>query len=268
MLGVGCVRHGYSKYIECMAHPPRHQVLSKHGGRPGSTLGLRQLLNLPSVCQICHAWPSQALCARCVERFAQPTQRCPTCALTLTQSLCSQCLAHPSPLDACVAAVSYGFPWSSCIARFKFQAEPGLARSLADLMRHAPWVEPALDAASLVLPMPLSCQRLRERGFNQALELARHLSPNKTHAHVLLRSGDSAHQVGASREERLELVRDAFWVSPEHTSDVRGQHVVLLDDVMTTGASLYEAARALRSAGAAHITGVVLARTEVHELHH
>ena len=116
--------------------------------------------------------------------------------------------------------------------------------------------------------MPLSCQRLRERGFNQALELARHLSPNKTHAHVLLRSGDSAHQVGASREERLELVRDAFWVSPEHTSDVRGQHVVLLDDVMTTGASLYEAARALRSAGAAHITGVVLARTEVHELHH
>jgi ComF family protein len=160
------------------------------------------------------------------------------------------------------------FPWSTCIARFKFQEDPALARALADLMRHAPWVEPALDMASLVIPMPLSSQRLRERGFNQALELARHLAPHKTQAHVLLRTSDSPHQVGASRKERVEHVRDAFWVAPEHLADVRGQHVVLLDDVMTTGASIYAAAQALRAAGAAHITGMVLARTETHESHH
>lgn len=229
--------------------------------------GLRQLLKLPSVCHICHAWPSQALCGPCVERFAQPTPRCPTCALTLTHSICPNCVLHPSPLDACVAAVSYDFPWSHCIARFKFQSDPGLARSLADLIRHAPWVEPALEAATLLVPMPLSSQRLRERGFNQALELARHLEPQKTQAHVLLRRGDSAHQVGASRDERLAQVRDAFWVAPEHLDNVRGQHVVLLDDVMTSGASLYAAAQALRAVGAAHITGLVLARTEAHEAH-
>jgi ComF family protein len=229
---------------------------------------------LPSLCHICHRWPSQPLCTPCVERFAQPTQRCPTCALTLKPALphahntrtaiCHNCAQHPSPLDACVAAVSYTFPWAGFIARFKFQTDPSLARALAHLMRHAPWVEPALDAATLVVPMPLAPTRLRERGFNQALELARHLAPHKTHAHTLLRRGDSTHQVGASRQERLEHVRDAFWVSPERVSAVQGQRVVLVDDVMTTGASMYEAAHALRVAGAAHITGLVLARTESH----
>ena len=114
--------------------------------------------------------------------------------------------------------------------------------------------------------MPLSPARLHERGFNQALELARHLAPHKTHA--LLRRGESAHQVGASRQERLNHVRDAFWVAPERAFAVRSQRVVLVDDVMTTGASMYEAARALRMAGAAHITGLVLARTEEREAHH
>jgi ComF family protein len=167
-----------------------------------------------------------------------------------------------------VAAVSYSYPWAGCIARFKFQADPSLARALADLMRHAPWVEPALDAAQLALPMPLSLSRLRERGFNQALELVRHLAPHKTQAHTLLRHGESAHQVGASRHERLAHVRGAFWVAPEGVSALRGQRVVLVDDVMTTGASMYEAARALRAAGAMHITGLVLARTESQEAQH
>ena len=233
------------------------------------------MLRWPSLCHICRRWPSQPLCTPCVERFAQPAQRCPTCALTQSHSThnpqhpltvhCKNCAAHSSPLEACVAAVSYTFPWADCIARFKFQADPSLARTLAHLMRHAPWIEPALDAASLVIPMPLTPTRLRERGFNQALELARHLSPLKTHAHTLLRRGDTAHQVGASRQERLDHVRDAFWVAPERVPAVRGQAVVLVDDVMTTGASLYEAARALRAAGAAHITGVVLARTEARD---
>jgi predicted amidophosphoribosyltransferase len=94
---------------------------------------------LPSLCLICHGWPSQPLCARCIERFAQPKRRCPTCALSLgAQKHCGYCVDYPSPLDACVAAVSYTFPWSDCVAQFKFQADPGLAHALADLMRHGP----------------------------------------------------------------------------------------------------------------------------------
>ncbi len=114
--------------------------------------------------------------------------------------------------------------------------------------------------------MPLSVSRLRERGFNQAFELARHLACKKSNPNVLQRvkgsPSDNHHQVGASREDRLSLVQDAFWVPPEQTQHIRGQRVVILDDVMTTGASLFEAARALRAVGAKHITGLVFARTE------
>lgn len=139
---------------------------------------------------------------------------------------------------------------------------------MADLMRHAPWVEPTLEAAHCIVAMPLSISRLRERGFNQAFELARRLAANKSSPYVLQRVpnnlNDNVHQVGASREERLSLVQDAFWVPPEQIQHVRGQNVVIVDDVMTTGASLFEAARALRAVGAKHITGLVFARTEKH----
>ena len=113
--------------------------------------------------------------------------------------------------------------------------------------------------------MLLSATRLRERGLNQAFELARHLAPRKTDVQTLLRSNDSVHKVGASRKERLGHVKDAFWVAPERLATVRGQRLVLVEDVMTTGASLFEAARALRAAGTAHITGLVLARTKARE---
>ena len=128
-------------------------------------------------------------------------------------------------------------------------------------MRHAPWVEPALEAADSLIPMPLSLQRLSERGFNQAHELARHLDPCKADPYTLLRLDRSHHQVGRSRDERQANVVGSFWVDPQRLPHLRGKRVVLVDDVMTTGASLFEAARTMRRAGAAHITGLVFART-------
>lgn len=226
---------------------------------------LRLRLKAPSLCHICRRWPSISLCEPCITAFAQPVPRCPTCALHLQRLPCSNCQHTPSPLHQCVAAVSYDFPWSQCIARFKFQADSGLAKALAELMRHAPWVEPALEAAHCVIPIPLSPARLRERGFNQALELARHLAPHKTAATVLQRQDLGAHQVGAKRIERIAQAAHAFWVNPTHLTALCGQHVVLVDDVMTTGATLYAAARALKAAGAAKVTGLVLARTEASE---
>lgn len=215
----------------------------------------------PSLCRICHAWPSQPICEACVQRFAQPVARCNTCAQTLDAPVCASCQHAPSALDVCLCAVDYAYPWVDVIAQFKFQADPGLGRHLADLLRHAPWVEPALEGADRLIPMPLSAQRLRERGFNQAHELARHLSPNKTDPHTLLRHEHHSHQVGQGRAQRLANVSGSFWVHPERLHALRGERLLVVDDVMTTGASLFEAARALRAAGAAHITGLVFART-------
>ena len=221
------------------------------------------LAALPSQCAVCRRWQGQPLCEPCVQRFAQPQPRCHTCALPITggAAQCGECLQHPPPLDACICAVAYAYPWSDCIARYKFRQQPGWANALAELLRHAPWVEPALERCDLVLPMPLSHQRLRERGFNQALEIARRLAPAKTDARLLLRIRDTAPQLALSAAERTRNVRGAFALEPLRAPGLRGRDIVLVDDVMTSGASLFAAARTLREAGVLRVTAVVLART-------
>jgi len=229
-------------------------------------LGLlkRGLDALPSQCRVCHAWPSQTICEACVNRFAQPQARCQTCALPVPVGVrqCGVCIKTPPPLDACLAAVTYAFPWSELIVNFKFHNQPGLASAFALLLRSAPWVEPALDAADFVLPMPLSKERLQTRGFNQALLLARQLASDKTDQRLLLRIKDTPPQSSLKRAGRLSSLNDVFAVEPLLSGRIKGARLVLIDDVMTSGASLYAAARVLKAAGAAHIIGVVIARTE------
>jgi ComF family protein len=147
------------------------------------------------------------------------------------------------------------------VTRYKFGASPGWSAALALLMRSTPWAEPALEAAELVLPLPLSRERLRQRGFNQALELARQLAPGKVEARLLQRLRDTPAQSALPREQRLRNVRGAFGIAPGKAHHVAGRRIVLVDDVMTSGATLFAAAQTLRDAGAAHITGLVLART-------
>lgn len=229
----------------------------------------RQLLQglsrrLPSQCAVCHAWPSQPVCESCVVAFAQPLPRCQTCARVVPVGVrqCGACLLAPPPLDACLAALPYAYPWSTLIADFKFRQHPGWAASFALLLRSAPWVEPALEAADLLIPMPLSRERLRERGYNQAHVLARALDAPKVESGLLLRIQHTPPQSALPRQERLKNVQQAFAVDPLRTNRIKGKRVALLDDVMTSGASLHASARVLRQAGAAHITALVLARTE------
>lgn len=219
---------------------------------------------LPSQCAVCHAWPAQPVCETCVARFAQPRPRCRHCALPVPAGVerCGACIKEAPPLDLCLAAVAYEYPWSGLVARYKFGARPGWSASLALLMRSTPWAEPALEDADWVLPMPLSRERLRQRGFNQALELARRLAPGKTRPDLLQRLRDTTAQSALPREARLRNVRGAFGVTADREKELAGRRVLLVDDVMTSGASLFTAAQALRAAGAAHITALVLARTE------
>ena len=221
------------------------------------------LSHLPSCCEVCGAWPTQPVCEPCLQRFARPRPRCQTCALPLPEGVarCGACLRRPPPLDACHAAVSYGFPWTGLIGRFKYQQHPGWAGQLAEVMRRAPGIESALADCELLVPVPLSNQRLAERGFNQALELARQLAPAKLAPRLLLRVRDTASQARLDRRQRSANLRHAFAVDPQRAAALRGRAVLLMDDVMTSGATLESAAAALRRAGAARVTAVVLART-------
>lgn len=219
---------------------------------------------VPGQCALCHAWPAQPLCAACLASLATARRRCPTCARVLADTLahCGACLTRPPPLDGCIAAVDYGWPWAGIVGRFKFRAQPGWAGTLAGLMRAAPGASDAIGQADWVLPIPLSRQRLRQRGYNQVLQLARHLgAETRLRADLLLRLQDTAAQSGLARAQRLRNLRGAFALEPLAAQAVAGRRVLLVDDVMTTGATLHAAALVLRAAGAAHIAALVLART-------
>ena len=219
---------------------------------------------LPAQCAVCRAWPARPLCESCVARFAQPRPRCIRCALPVSPGIvqCGRCLASPPPIDACHTAVGYDFPWSALVAQYKFHGQAGWARVFATLMRSTPWVEPALDDADVVVPMPLARERLAERGFNQALELAKLLSPAHTDATLLLRIRHTPAQSALDRKSRIANVKGAFALDPMRPHAVRGRKVAVVDDVMTSGASIHAAAQALREAGAATITAIVFARTD------
>ncbi|MEY4139777.1 MAG: hypothetical protein RLZZ371_1959 [Pseudomonadota bacterium] len=224
-----------------------------------------RLIHSPaSQCRVCRTWPAPPVCDACVAEFAQPQPRCRTCALPLPAGLsqCGACLREPRPLDLCLAAVPYAFPWTRLMADFKFHEQPALAGFFAHLVKATPWVEPALESADLLLPMPLSGQRLQFRGYNQALVLARQLSAVKTRSDLLLRVTDTPAQHSLKRADRVTVLNQAFAVDPLKVEAIKGARLLLIDDVMTTGASLYTAARVLKAAGAAHVTGLVVARTE------
>ncbi len=149
------------------------------------------------------------------------------------------------------------------MAQFKFQNDPAWARALALLMQSSPGAEDVLDQVDVILPMPLSAQRLAERGFNQALLLAKALNPHKTQALTLLKLKHTAQQSSLKRSERLLNLAGALAVSPLRAASLRGQHVLLVDDVMTSGVSLNTAAQVLKQAGVQSVKALVFARTEI-----
>ncbi|HEX7890185.1 MAG TPA: phosphoribosyltransferase family protein [Ramlibacter sp.] len=224
----------------------------------------RRIAEPPGKCAVCGAWPAQPLCPACVGRFAAPCARCRCCALPLPGGVevCGACVREAPPLDACFAAVNYAYPWSGLVARFKFQGEAGWAASFAARLRDIPGLAGELGHCDLLLPLPLAPRRLAERGFNQALLLARALDARRTEPRLLLRVRETGAQAALDRRARQANVQGAFALEPLRAAEVRGASVLLVDDVMTSGASLHAAARVLGQAGASRVSAVVLARTD------
>lgn len=225
----------------------------------------RLLQPLPGLCAVCRGWGDGALCTRCHTRYARVVPRCERCALQVPAgvAVCGQCLAHPPDFDAACTGLDYAFPWSTLIARFKFREALELSDALVAPLRTA-LHRAAGPMPDLLLPVPLSRERLRERGYNQAWEatrrLARHLAI-RCEARLLLRVKDSPHQLDLPPEERAANVHGVFAVEPLRRAELQGLHVAVIDDVMTTGATCAELARVLKQAGATRVSAWALART-------
>ena len=224
---------------------------------------------LPSLCAVCHGWGLQRVCAACVERFARPEPRCERCALKVPAGIqvCGACLTDPPPFARTLAAVDYDYPWDGLVTHFKFHGALALAPALTQRLLAA-FERGDLPAPTLLLPVPLSTERLRERGYNQAWELARRLARAlrcDADARLLLRVKDTPHQLAFPPEQRAGNVRAAFAVEPRRLAELRGRSVTLVDDVMTTGATAGEIARVLLQAGASEVAVWVVARTPRHD---
>lgn len=196
----------------------------------------------------------------------------------------------PPVFDHALAAVDYELPWSPLVAALKFQQDPALARPLARMLAQsvkARWTVPAqpetagsatLDRASatppplnwrrgapsLIVPVPLSAKRLAERGYNQAWLLADQLGKQlvrPTLSDALIRTQHTERLMSMDASERQDRISGAFAVNPRHRRAIKDCHVAVVDDVLTTGATLNEVARTLWLAGAREISVWVVART-------
>ncbi len=187
------------------------------------------------------------LCPDCRKRLTLLTgPRCPGCGGELDGVLgvCSRCLqAPPTPWRAAVSAFAYRGDGAELIRRFKYGGRPELARTLAQLMLEV-WREQQLEV-DLMVPVPLHWTRRLRRGFNQSELLARSLAPELgvPVRSVLRRTRRVPHQAGLNRERRLKNLRGAFQL--RDPAAIAGKRVLLIDDVITTGATLNAAAEAL-----------------------
>lgn len=226
----------------------------------------RSLPGWGGLCGLCGRWQSHAVCRACQQSWRIDLPRCLRCALpwpdAARASACPACEARQPEFDRAVTALDYLPPWSGLISRFKFQRACGLQALFVSMMADAVRQRP--HRVDLILPVPLSAARLRERGYNQAWLLARGLGQalrRPATDDALIRTRCTPRLMNLDSEERLRAIHGAFQVSPAWQGRLRGRHVALVDDVLTTGATLDEISRLLRQEGAAGVSAWVLART-------
>lgn len=214
-------------------------------------------------CLLCGAKSNGAmLCAACdadMPRIADA--RCAVCALPLAGSgasqICGTCLAEPPAYDYVCAAYAYAFPADALVRALKYRGQLAIAPLLGEALARALAVNARPDR---LLAMPLSAGRLRERGFNQAQEIARHVSQSSgipLQSDACRRVTETPPQAALPYKERAKNVRNAFVCDADFT----GKHVAIVDDVMTTGATLNELTKKIKRAGAVRVTGLVATRT-------
>lgn len=217
---------------------------------------------LPPRCLVCgDAGAIDDLCTACRAGLPWNDVCCARCAWPLPQAApeCGVCLRQPPAFVRAFAPLVYAEPVSRLLPRFKFHADLGSGRLLAQLLGDAmvPWG--GLAHVDCIVPLPLHRSRLATRGYNQALELARPLGVRfglPVYPHGLQRCRATAAQSELDGPARKRNVRGAFAAD----ADVTGAHVLLLDDVITTGATLREAAATLLRAGAASVSVAAVAR--------
>lgn len=230
----------------------------------------RQYKTRPCLLCLEPAHSRHGFCMGCENDLPWLHTACRRCAMPLpetealtSQNICGECLTHPRHFDQCTAAWSYDFPLNALIPRFKYRQQRYLGRALSRAAMPV-FCQSLLQAGSLpdaLIPVPSHRRQLRARRFNQAEDIAHDISREfniPLLQNAVLRSSQQHHQATLKRHERLTLLKHEFSLG---TAPVAGKHIVVVDDVMTTGATANTIAQLLKKAGASRVDVWVLART-------
>jgi len=219
---------------------------------------------LPSACALCGQQRAGVICESCQHRYAnQAVTRCAQCAIRLSgpTSICGSCVANSPSFDATFCATDYAPPIDVLVQALKFGAQLPLAAAFAKRIRKVVPHTAVADAA-VMIAVPLSLPRLAQRGFNQAHEIAKPLARAwclPLDGMLCVRVRDTEPQSSLPLSKRRGNMRGAFTLM--RSDSVKGKHVLVVDDVMTTGETLHAVAATLKRFGASRVTNLVFART-------
>ncbi len=223
--------------------------------------------NIPAKAGYSYVKPNiHAVCRACLNDLPwHPKTSCPQCGLASDGNICGSCLSSTPDFDATRAVFLYSFPIDAMMVRYKYGNMLNLSNAFGEFL--AEKITPTVlnhNHVDLIIPMPMHPARIKERGFNQAHEIAKVLTKNcrekldfKSAERVKL----TPPQASLPLKERVKNIKGAFAVN----ADMTNKRIAIVDDVMTTGASLNELAKILKKTGASHVECWVIARTLPHK---
>jgi ComF family protein len=226
----------------------------------------------PPHCIGCEEWSRDAFCPLCIPKLrpikAPLCHHCgePFDPFSLPAAQCARCRAKTPQFEVARATFHFDGPPREAVHRLKYREKTALAARMAPFLATTFRQDPTLSGFTphWIVPIPLHSRRLKKRGFNQSALLARELGRilDVPTAHLLQRTRDTTPQVELKRADRAKNMRDAFAVDMDAfaKTGAKGRRILLIDDVLTTGATLDEAARVLKKAGAAEICAISFAR--------
>jgi ComF family protein len=213
-----------------------------------------------------------AVCRACLNDLPWHSKSsCPQCGLAwdgtdLNSTVCGSCISAPPNFDATHAVFLYQFPVDVMMQRYKYGNSLNIGDTFGQFLSDKLLLEENSKKIDLIIPMPMHPQRLKERGFNQAIEIVKALNKDLTRNRILdyksaIRQKLAPPQASLPLKERVKNIKGAFKIK----ADLTGKTIAIVDDVMTSGASLNELAKTLKKAGAARVECWVVARTMPHK---
>ena len=227
---------------------------------------LKQVVCFPHYCLLCHNLNEERICQGCQQYLLSVAKPCQGCGIPLLSKnvFCGACIQKRPEFDTIFSAFLYQSPIDTLIHNFKHNGNQAIGRAMGELFTQAirnHYQSHHLSRPQAVVAVPMHWRKQWQRGFNQADILCDHISKafSMTHLDIVKRLHSGPEQKNLTRKQRLHNLKNCFTVK----QTLNGEHIAIVDDVMTTGATVNTLAKALKDAGAGEITVWVLARTPI-----